>query len=383
MIAAHDYDILSQLLTGVVEQLDIPPAIYQLASDRYTALGAHLARYADERGGADWAIYPQGSFRLGTVVRPLSNDEYDVDLVCVHGVDKTSVTQAALKQLVGAALDTYAEADGLHAPDSIDEGKRCWTLGYDGKFHMDVLPALPRTDSKTGILLTDIGYHRWLESDPIGYANWFRRVMQTEWDSARVALAKEARSTVEAVPEWSVRTTLQRGVQVLKRHRDIFFREMPDLRPPSILVTTLAAKTYQGTGSVFALVRRASIEMTSHIENRDGVLWVPNPVCPTENFADRWTTNRMAYDKFIEWLDSLSRDLASVDGAVGMDTIITKLAAGLGRDEVRRAAETMGGQTRVARETGKLAMAASGALAVGGTGRPVPNHQFFGHETRR
>jgi len=41
-------------------------------------------------------IYPQGSFRLGTVVRPdTRTGEYDIDLVCWLLIAKETVTQVA------------------------------------------------------------------------------------------------------------------------------------------------------------------------------------------------------------------------------------------------------------------------------------------------
>ena len=58
--------MLSMLLAGAVETLDISPDLQQLAVDRYEEVGTWLA----ENNNEDCEIYPQGSFRLGTVVRP-------------------------------------------------------------------------------------------------------------------------------------------------------------------------------------------------------------------------------------------------------------------------------------------------------------------------
>jgi len=40
----------------------------------------------------------------------------------------------------------------------------------------------------------------------------------------RAALAKDAQLNVEDVPEWQIKTPLQIAVQILKRHRDIYFK---------------------------------------------------------------------------------------------------------------------------------------------------------------
>jgi hypothetical protein len=55
---------LSRVLGCTVEQLDITVGDFQEAEQRYTDVGKYLA---DE--GAD--VYVQGSFMLGTVVRPV------------------------------------------------------------------------------------------------------------------------------------------------------------------------------------------------------------------------------------------------------------------------------------------------------------------------
>jgi hypothetical protein len=85
---------------------------------------------------------PAGSFRLGTVIRPVHNrDEYDLDLVCRRDLAKESITQAALKEDVGAGLAGYEEAAAARVSvPTLEEGDRCWTLVYPSdRFHMDIL----------------------------------------------------------------------------------------------------------------------------------------------------------------------------------------------------------------------------------------------------
>lgn len=369
---------LSSLLTGVVEQLDISPKILAEATDCYTEVGESLAGYADDRGGAEWAIYPQGSVRLGTVVRPhCQAGDYDIDLVCVHQVEKGSVTQADLKELVGYALEAYVSDTDPDTAPTLDEGKRCWTLTYGRQFHMDILPSIPRATTATGIWLTDPGFHEWLPSDPIAYADWFHEQMRSEWDRVRFEIAKAARSSVADVPEWSVKTALQRGVQVLKRHRDIWFENKPDLRPPSIIITTLAALTYDGTSSVFEVVRRASESMELEIADGAGGPCVPNPVCPGENFADRWRTTPAAHDAFRAWLEDLREEVRTIDAPIGLNRVVERLSKSFGDDQVRVAAAALGRDRVAARDSGAL-VAATGGLAVGASGIAVKQHTFFG-----
>ena len=61
---------LDHLLDVAIASFDIPDSMYELAVSRYQDIGRWLSECADQRGTTG-DIYPQGSFRLGTVVRPI------------------------------------------------------------------------------------------------------------------------------------------------------------------------------------------------------------------------------------------------------------------------------------------------------------------------
>ena len=68
---AIDAGKYSRFLENVAEAIDIAPSKYQDAVDRYQAVG-HWLEGGEYPGSLDDpSIYPQGSFRLGTVVRPI------------------------------------------------------------------------------------------------------------------------------------------------------------------------------------------------------------------------------------------------------------------------------------------------------------------------
>ena len=157
-------------------------------------------------------------------------------MVCRRYILRSSTTQDALKDEVGDALAEYLEASRgeAGAPSDCVPSRRCWTLHYPTSFHMDALAAIPDLDAApTGILLTDKKLTRWLPSDPVAYANWFRRQMASGFLQRKAALATEMRKSIEQVPDRQVKTTLQQLVQVLKVHRDLHFYEDLDDRPPS------------------------------------------------------------------------------------------------------------------------------------------------------
>lgn len=294
---------LSSLLERQADLLDITPEEHKWAVDRYEHLGRWLLQRLVGRAEAD--VFAQGSFRLGTVVRPADGGgDFDIDLVFRRDLLKESISQAELKAAAGDLLVDYCSEHGL--ADPIELG-RCWRLDFfDRHFHLDVIPAIPDPSSPPSIQLSDRDLRHWIRSNPIGYADWFYdRMEKTLVEQQVTALAKRLNLSVEQVPRFLVRTPLQRVVQLLKRSRDEFFAGNPEIQPPSILITTLAGLSYRGQPDVSAAILETATAMPDHIQNRDGVWWVENPAHPAENFADKWNTNPERRKAFLAWISSL------------------------------------------------------------------------------
>jgi hypothetical protein len=370
---------LSQLLGCTIEQLDISPQDYLAAERRYTDVGAYLS---DD--GAD--VYVQGSIRLGTVVAPYGRSgEYDLDLVCLVDEEAARITKQELKQKVGDLLQDYIDDDTCidgEIPD-LGEGRRSWKLGYK-RFHMDVLPAIPDPDavSGTGIKLTDKQLVRWQSSDPVEYARWFRGQCATIFEAERKQIAKAA-GTLEPVPDWQIRTPLHRVVQILKRHRDIFFESDEDDRPPSSLITTLAGLSYAGEIDLMAATILAVERMPDHVEDRNGVLWVPNPACEEENFADKWADYPLRQRKFERWRKAVLEDLRGVQHEdAGLPAVHARLAKAFGADEVKAAVSKLGEDTRDLLREGELKVSRTTGALVTGAGLGIARHGFYGDPTK-
>ena len=257
--------------TGSV--FDPTAAERELAIRRYQALGVELDEIWSATRGEN-RIFPQGSFRLGTVTRRMNGDiDIDIDCVAVRDIDRSSITQEELKEEVGLAVKAYARRPDSGRP-IITESDRCWTLTWPG-MHLDVLPAIPASAFLDGLLITDKSVRAWQHSNPVGYANWFHGRMAAEFREEEVRLAKALQ--VDDVPAWQVKTSLQRSVQALKRHRDLYFIDRPEHRPSSIVITTLAAKAYSGGGDLLDVLRDITRLMPSFIEYDDGRWFFPTP----------------------------------------------------------------------------------------------------------
>ena len=131
---------ISVLLNEIGKALDVTKTEYEQITTSYKAVGNYLAEDPCPLKAYSPQIRPQGSFLLGTAVRPVSEDaDLDIDLVCELTKKPFYWTQYFTKNAVG---DRLKESDRYR--NMLDkEGKRCWTLKYaDGKYHMDVLPCV-------------------------------------------------------------------------------------------------------------------------------------------------------------------------------------------------------------------------------------------------
>lgn len=362
----------SAFLEQVATEIDITPGKYQDAVDRYQAVGEwlHDGRYPG--CGDEPSICVQGSFRLGTVVRPIRNGieaSYDIDLVCELPLRKGETTPQSVKTIVGDRLREHGTYKKMLEP----EGRRCWTLEYaenDGVgFHMDVLPAVPEPfgllDTAIAITHRSGAVYSWSASNPRGYGNWFDQKNAVaflreslEQKRAIQRRAPNIYASIDDVPNQLVRTPLQRSIQLMKRHRDLRFNHHDhiDYAPISIIPTTLAATLYANEADIYSalfgivqkLQAHAALVEGKHIERSladiglirrlpNGKWYIGNPANPEENFADRWHENNHARARaFFTWIDILQKDLLDIINETKPHVIKEGLSRALGMGVVTK-----------------------------------------------
>lgn len=357
----------AKLLERIAEALDLTPAQYAMAVSRYESVGRHLRHPDGSLARFSPSIYPQGSFLLGTVIRPLNDEDvFDIDLVCELLMDKATYTQYHVKTNVGSRLSSHADYD----PEKEPERSRCFRLEYyenGSKFHMDVVPAVPDDIMRKYLLeevklasglaegavsITDsesphyrIVSPEWPTGNPKGYAEWFMTCMRVRFEALRKSIMlQESYNAVEDVPRHGVKTPLQRAVQLFKRHRDNMFGDDKE-RPTSIILTTLAAHAYlkaQEENLYHALFSILE-DMPNHIEIREDGFWIPNPVYPKENFAECWNKdNGQRKAKFDQWREDAMQALARAFREPGIPQIAKVLSTAFGDGTVKRAMRDFG-----------------------------------------
>lgn len=334
-----------------IDKLDISPTNYKLAVDRYKAVGSCIEEYLKKELGLDVHIYPQGSFKIGTVTYPADRDDgYDIDLVCEVQEAKYKITPQKLKEMVGQAL----ESDSVYKNMIDKEGRRCWTIIYKEqngiKFHIDVLPSVPEhieiventsiattTRIKEGNIIKE---YVWDSTDPLAFAQWFDNINKKSYDSIQLNYRtflyennKNIYASVDDVPKELVKTKLQKIIQILKRHRDIRFinSSIKDAKPMSMIITTVVATIYERVNleheDIMVTIKKIVEELAKYkilieheefvsnglIQKANGEWKIQNPVAD-ENLADRWhEENNKKAKAFFQWINWLEKDMVNID----------------------------------------------------------------------
>lgn len=336
----------NEVLKGILEKIELPDTAYEKAEKRYKDIGEWLHREDSTCLEFNPLVFSQGSFRLGTAIKPDADEEYDLDMGCNlrQGLSKGDITQEQLKKHVGAELELYRKARGIK--EELSEKKRCWRLEYaDGlSFHMDIVPCIPESETGRGVLKqrmvenshfddvlaqnvselavsitdnTDLGYKIttdcWRISNPEGYARWFETRMRIA-QSIINEREMNVKASIDSLPYYQWKTPLQQAIQLLKRHRDTMFKDNEDSKPISVIITTLAAKAYNGETDLASALTNILSRMSDYINGTAPL--VPNPVNPAEDFADKWydieSVQYKLRENFYKWLYQAKADFKAL-----------------------------------------------------------------------
>lgn len=380
--------VRKELMDKIAQALDITPDMFNKAM----SVAKGLANYIENQGYTV-EVYKQGSFKLGTIIKPYKKDkdsDYDMDLV-VHYVDKKEKqNHSAIKQRLGDALKKSQYKDYLDK-----EGRRCWTLIYpktvtiDASFHIDLLPCLDEDASvketispikyrNSAIAITNIKdkesnpiVYDWQSSNPKGYIQWFHELNTNKYNSVRAQDKKRVFETnrtlfesVEKVGDEYTRTPLQKVIQILKRHRDVMYTNniYTDYKPISIIITTLVGKIVEENSivynSTYELLRQILLGLefyarllttgmtsdfsedfknknliTKHMHTGKPYWSIKNPADSNENLANRWNDDPQYSIEFFKWIKQAKNDLIDILD-FSKDDILAKIKYCLGEDVV-------------------------------------------------
>lgn len=364
----------------IAAEIEISETQAEKAKESYEAVGNYLNNNIKQY---DVRIFPQGSFMLGTVIKPISDkDEYDIDLVAT--IDNKFTSAKDLKNIVGDVLktsDRYSE--------KVEEGKRCWTIQYSesANYHMDILPTM-KSDTyfqNKKLIMThkedENSDYEFRQTNPEAYYDWFVKRMEEEKKKLTEEYAIRNKIEIVEVPEYNIKTTLQIAIEILKRYRDIKFKDTPDIKPISIILTTLMARIYTGKENVYELIEKFSKEYVLYLEkDENGNVLIQNPVNENENFADKWPSNPERKEAFFKFMDDLKYDLVTnkvlLEGNIREQADVYKKL--FGENMVNKVYENIAQKTREEREKSNMYLKENGNLTTEKTNITVRNHNFYG-----
>lgn len=356
-------------------QLQLTITQYRDAEAKYQAVGKWLSAPDSELAPFAPDIYPQGSMLLGTTVSPWRGIEYDLDLVCqLHWC--ASQPPLRIHNWVHdrmASHETYRQM--------LEKLKRCLRLNYAGEFHLDVLPACPN-GANGAIVVPDRESQCWIHSNPKGFAEWFYKKCQLRDELAERMLAKAIEPLPSPVPS-EYKYTLQRVVQLMKRHRDFFFDGGQDIAR-SVILTTLAGHFYGGQRSLSQALDMILDRIYYSMEAAIGVPRVENPVHSGENFADTWDWNK--FERFKLYIGDFRAQMkhllrpAVEEQRQGLEKAAARLGGLFGSAEVKEALRLEAKELNDQRLAKRLAVSALGALTTSSSAAAtvVQRNQFFG-----
>ncbi|PHV61934.1 SMODS domain-containing nucleotidyltransferase [Cyanobacterium aponinum] len=230
-------------------------------------------------------ISPQGSYRQGTIIKPVDDREFDVDiLLLLHEFDDW--------QPRDYINNLHREFKNTSRYENIVDRKgksRCITIDYANDFHIDIVPAIKRNGQYQ---IMNKNSNEFEDTDGDGYAQWFEeknQITSKKYLTKAIRLTKYLRDIKTTFSIKSVLLTTLLGKQVHetdKLDQDILYKNLPT-----------ALKT---------LFNRLNNYLKFRPNLTDEI--ITNPVLPSEKFnrhwdEDRYTNFRDKVDKYNQWIN--------------------------------------------------------------------------------
>ena len=313
------------MLMDIARRVQISPTKQSEAEQHFQALCAYVDRVGSPLEGMVIACYPGGSFATGTAIASsVSKDQHDVDVVMELDIDASSDP----KRTLGLLYEAINSAPGSRYYGRVKLNSRCVTVHYDDGVHVDLMPIarLVATPEKAGNLFhskpqSGESYHK--QVNPWGFAEHFNG--QTAYDPVFAAMFETrsmadsgvlAKADVEPLPaqvpltEKSARVV---ALQLIKRNRDVRFRNRSKRKPPSIVLSALALEVAPTGAGLLEEVVSISMHIARRLQERSVqnlCIDVRNPSFVPDIFTDRWPQNLGDQNEFVRDLEHLVRQLA-------------------------------------------------------------------------
>lgn len=367
---------IDDLLHRICISLQLSPTDYMLAVNHYQAIGKYLHDNDSPIAKHDPDIYPQGSLRIGTTVKPRGRQEYDLDLVC----EMKALKSERCPDPVGLLndIEAWLKANGIYK-DKVERMNRCVRVNYEHKFHLDILPACP--DDASGyccVVVPDRKMDDWKPSNPKGYAEWFEKIAR----SSEFDVYFKAIKPVPHQEPLELKPPLKRAVQLIKRYRDIKLG-YNSKAAISIVLTTLSAQNYFGQESVNEVLMGILEGIVASFPSDGSILKVENPMNKEERFSERWEADPKLYTEFKVWITEFRDDWRNVNRAAGLLGRTPYLSKLFGEERVKSALEFQAESMTSLRSSESLSVEKTTGIITSVKSlstMPIRKNNFYGEE---
>ncbi len=312
--------LLQEKRTQIDDLLDKMAEAVQLDQTRYERMLGHYEAVkswieSDEKffKPFKYDVYPHGSVRILTTVKPIGKEEFDLDIAIHLQTQWANHTPAKIYNELRRRLQEHETYKNMLEPKN-----RCLRLNYSGDFHMDILPGIQENEwDKDKLRIPDRELGTWVSSNPRGYANWFINKANT----VRVSLLERA-FRAENIPadDFANKKPLQRAVQLIKRYRDVYFQKDDTYKTSSIVLTTIAGQFYNGQDSIFDTVDGIITAIVAKMGTGQARIKVLNPVNDQEDFTDKWENEPQYYTAFANFCKHLHGEWQKLKAEHGITT---------------------------------------------------------------
>jgi hypothetical protein len=314
---------------------------------------------------------------LGTSCKPIGRSEYDLDFVLTFTLLRKDVDPIQLLGEVERRLRENPTYDNI-----LEVKRRCVRLNYAGDFHMDILPSVPDVFTCPKCILVpdvpDDAPGTWSPSNPRGYVDWFeKQANQVNVEQVREMFAAKPIPEEQHIDQ---KPPLKVAVQLLKRHRDIAFLDIPDRAPISIIITTLAGNAYSGSPTVAQTIDAILSDILMQVQSTQGILEVWNPANDGELLSERWNENPQLYLAFKRWVRRALKDWSELQQTKS-SYLYRGLGGFFGEEVTTNALNSQADMARSLRGSGLLGVSEVGLM--GSLDRPamvnpIKDHTFYG-----
>ena len=263
-------NIIQDFETFMSDHVNLNPARYRRLQTGARAVSEYLSQNLPGFQKTE----RQGSLAFKTIIRPVNDHEFDVDMLAFMDEDEDIEPKHYIERVYRTM-----KANGNYA-DKVHRKTRCVVVDYAGDFHMDIVPCVKR---RGGVYICNKHTNEFEPTDGTGFRDWFNGKNEVTHGNLKL---------------------VARLLKYLRDHKRTF-------TAPSILLTTLigSAVLDDDDGSEFRTLPDALKTVTNRVNDflqaNPFTPPISNPALPEEDFSRDWDPDM--YRRFRDMFDGYTK----------------------------------------------------------------------------